>query len=284
MRWLITGASGTLGAYLRRELNGQSVVAWSGAERGPGLTPVDLSDPSTVATAFKAANPDVVIHAAAMARVDVCCREPERARRINTAATEQLCKLAGNRRILYVSTDLVFDGESAPYRESDRPSPLSVYGRSKASAEPAVVACPRGLVVRASLMFGPNRTGRIGFFDSLVAALHAGTPVTLFADEWRTMLALSSAAKALVELARSDATGIMHVGGPERMSRLEMGRRLARYLGVSDAFLIAGRRNETAASEPRPRDVSLDSCLFRSLFPKFGWPSFEAALDDMLTG
>jgi len=92
-----------------------------------------------------------------------------------------------------------------------------------------------------------------------------------------------AAARAIIALARSDVTGIINVGGPERLSRLEIGERLARFLKLSSKTLTAGRRNVVAGSEPRPRDVALDTSLWRSKFPDCPMPAFDAALADMLT-
>jgi dTDP-4-dehydrorhamnose reductase len=286
MRILITGASGQLGCYLLRELHKRhgQVVAWSGARRGDRfghvLLPIDLADSAAIADAYNEARPEVVIHAAALARVSDCYTDPEKARRVNTVATSALAELSARRkaRFVFVSTDLVFDGERGSYREQDLPSPISVYGRSKADAEVAALAAPRGVVARVSLLYGPSLVGRPSFFDDQVAALRGGRPVSLFADEFRTPLDLATAAKALLELASSDYTGILHIGGPERMSRLEMGQRLAKYLGSSADVFLATRRDQSPAPEPRPRDVSLDSSRWRKAFPMLPWPTFDEAL------
>jgi dTDP-4-dehydrorhamnose reductase len=286
MRLLVTGASGQLGGYLLRELraNGAPVTAWSGSRRGElfglPLYPVDLGDTDAVVAAFRRARPGAVIHAGAWARVADCHREPDRAYRVNTGGSGTLAELsaAAGARLLLVSTDLVFDGERAPYREEDPTAPLSVYGRTKSAAEGAVLAAPRAAVARVSLLFGPTLVGRPSFFDEQAAALRAGRPVTLFADEWRTPLDLGTAARALIALVRSDFTGLLHVGGPERLSRLEMGRCLARSLGVSGANIVACRRADAPAAEPRPRDVSLDSSRWRGLFPGEPWPTWEEVL------
>jgi dTDP-4-dehydrorhamnose reductase len=287
MRVLLTGASGQLGGYLLRELAAQSVVAWSvsrdGALLGVKLQRVDLADRDAVVAAFREARPDVVIHAAAMAKVGDCFRDPERARLVNTQGTELLAELADHAgsRIIYVSTDLVFDGESGGYTEADAPSPISIYGCSKAEGERSVLSSPRGLVARVSLLFGPSIIGRPTFFDEQTAAARNGKPIALFSDEWRTPLSLKTAARALVALARSDSTGILHVGGPERMSRLEMGQRLAAFLGASAAGIRAIRRDETATDGPRPRDTSLDSSCWRAQFSHEPWPRWEEALRDL---
>jgi dTDP-4-dehydrorhamnose reductase len=260
---------------------GAPFTAWSG-KGGPNA--VELADPDRVSHAFRAAAPDVVLHAAALARVGDCFRDPARAQRINTGGTALLAELcaAAKARIVFVSTDMVFDGEHAPYREDDAAAPLSVYGRSKAAAERFALAHPGNAAVRLSLLFGPSRTGRPSFFDEQAAALRQGRSIALFEDEWRTPIDLETAAHALTELALSDAAGMFHIGGPERLSRLEMGRALAEALGVSPDLVRPNRRADAPAGEPRPRDVSLDSSRWRTAFPAAPWRGCGEALRAIL--
>jgi dTDP-4-dehydrorhamnose reductase len=200
---------------------------------------------------------------------------------VNTAATVQLARLAAGcgARFVFVSTDLVFDGTAAPYREEDLPTPLSEYGRSKAAAEEEVRALGGTVVARVSLLFGPARIDRASFFDAQITALRQGQPLTLFHDEWRTPLDLASAASALLAVVRSSFTGTLHLGGPKRLSRLEMGQRLAAYLGLPSSSLRSAARAEVDAH--RPRDTSLDSSRFRQLFPHLCFPAFEEGLRQM---
>jgi dTDP-4-dehydrorhamnose reductase len=289
MHILVTGASGQLGGYLLWRLSASdlTVTAWSGSRAGSlfgyPLHPMDLAHADVVRAAFHQARPDVILHAGALARIGDCHRDPELARRVNTQGSALLAELAAEAgaRLVLISTDLVFDGERGGYREDDAPSPLSVYGRTKADAEKAVLAVPRSVVVRVSLLYGPSVVGRPSFFDEQVAALRAGRPVTLFADEWRTPLALSTAAEALLELALSDFTGLLHLGGPERLSRLEMGQRLGGFLGVPALTIVTVNRADIPSPEPRPRDTSLSSLRWRGLFPKVRWPSMREGLQEM---
>jgi len=85
-------------------------------------------------------------------------------------------------------------------------------------------------------------------------------------------------------VAQSDYAGLLHVGGPERMSRLEMGQRLAAHLGVGGGNIVATSRNADASAEPRPRDTSLDSSRWQRLFPGLPWPTYEEALREMGIG
>jgi dTDP-4-dehydrorhamnose reductase len=289
MRILITGASGQLGAYLLRELHGtgDTVCAWSGTCGGElfgkPLRPVNLTDHEAVVEAFHDARPNVIVHAGAMAAVSDCYRDPVTARLVNINGTQRLAELAAENgaRLILVSTDMVFDGEQGHYRESDAPRPLSVYGQTKVAAERLTLTVPRHVVVRVSLLFGPSLIGRPTFFDQKVAALRDRKPRTLFTDEWRTPLSLAVAARGLLTVARSDVTGLLHLGGPERLSRYEMGQRLAAYLKSEASVFVPVNRENAPSPEPRPRDVSLDSTSFRARFPDERWPTFEAALVEL---
>lgn len=287
---LVTGASGQLGSYLLRHLVSQQrheIVAWSGSRGGTSsgipLRPVDLTDANQVRDAFQEDRPAVIIHAAAVSRIDLCYAQPELAESVNVRGTRQLVSLAADHasRFIYVSTDLVFDGRKGHYVERDLPRPLSRYGQSKLAAEQVVLQWPDAAVVRVSLLFGPSLNGQPSFFDQQLAGLREGRPVKLFTDEWRTPLSLATAATALVEVAASNLAGVLHIGGPERMSRWQMGQQLAVFLGCDPQLLQATRQTEVPFPEPRPPDVSLDSSLWRSHFPHQPWPTWEAALREM---
>jgi dTDP-4-dehydrorhamnose reductase len=185
-------------------------------------------------------------------------------------------------RLVYVSTDLVFDGEKGMYAELDPPNPLSAYGSSKASAERYVLQMRNAVVVRLSLLYGPTRIGRPTFFDQQIAAARNRMPIQLFEDEWRSPVDIPTASRALARLARSDYSGLLHVGGPQRMSRFEMGCRVANCLGLDPGFLVATRRLEVPFPEPRPRDCSLDSSRWHEVFSEVPWPDLEQATQSML--
>jgi len=296
MRLLLTGASGLLGGYLLRESlqRGEMVVAWSGRQQGEffgcPLRPIDIADPDALTSAFHDARPDCIIHTAALAAVGDCYRDPRLAEQINTYGSAVLAELADRSKIplLHVSTDLVFDGEHAPYREEDAVAPLSIYGRTKAEAERVVLAYPRNTVVRLPLLFGPSLSSRPSFFDQQIKALRHGQRISLFYDEWRTPLSLRVAARALIALAGGTGTGpvgslgLIHIGGPERLNRLEMGQRLAAFLGCDPAAIVPASRTRVAAAEPRPEDVSLDSSRWRNLFPGQEWPLWDEALSQLM--
>lgn len=286
MRVVLTGASGHLGAYLLDHLgrHGHDVIAWSGAEAGRRagwtLHPVDLSDASAVASALEKTDPDAILHAGAVSSAEAARRAPAIAHAVNVEGTGRLadwCRRLG-RRLVFTSTDLVFDG-SAPWRkESDPAEPILEYGRSKRAAEPAVLDAPRGLVARLSLLYGPARNGRPSFFERSLTGWRRGEPQTYFEDEFRTPLDLDTAASILVRLLETEVTGILHVAGAERLSRFELMRRVAESLAIDPSLVRANRQQDAELPEPRPADVSLDTARLMDLMPELQRPSVEAAV------
>lgn len=272
---LVTGAGGALGSVLMRVLSeAHKNVYGLASPQGPApdvgkVLRVDLTNPPSYHDRLFALAPKAIIHLAAVATVAEAVRAPERARAVNVDATAALLDLSDaiGARFVYVSTDLVFDGECAPYGENAAAEPCSHYGRTKLEGECHVLAHPRTLVVRLPLLYGLPEVARAPtFFEQLVSALKTGKPIHLFEDEFRTPLWLDDAARACRTLAESEHQGVLHVGGPERLSRVEMARLIAAALSCSDSPLVAVPRSAAPSPEPRPRDVSLDSSRYRTLF------------------
>jgi dTDP-4-dehydrorhamnose reductase len=289
MRILVTGASGRLGSALIDRLTGErrhEIVAWSGTTRGRSvgipLLPVDLCHAPAILESLEAADPDAVIHAGAVSSADAVYRGRTRARAVNVEATRFLAAWAASRgrRLVFTSTDLVFDGSKSWYREDDPARPILAYGRTKSEAERFVLVVPGGLVARLSLLFGSTPSGRLGFIDLAIDALRRGEPRPFFEDEFRTPLDYRTAADILVRLVESEAVGIVHVGGPERLSRFELMRRAALAAGVDPHLVRSGRQADAILPEPRPADVSLDTSRLAALLPAIVRPSVEAALGD----
>ncbi|MEO0080006.1 MAG: dTDP-4-dehydrorhamnose reductase, partial [candidate division WOR-3 bacterium] len=163
MRCLVTGAKGLLGSELVPFLRGavEDVLAWDLPEH-------DITNVEKTINAIRGAKPDIIFHLAAWTDVDGCEKEPARALTINAQGTWAVALAAAETgcKLLYMSTDYVFDGrKKRPYRESDRPNPLSVYGRTKFMGEQAVLKnCRRSFIVRTSWLFG--RHGR-NFVDTI---------------------------------------------------------------------------------------------------------------------
>ncbi|NLI76160.1 MAG: NAD(P)-dependent oxidoreductase [Candidatus Riflebacteria bacterium] len=277
----VTGGTGFVGQQLLlaadRLLPGCEVVAVSRhPEQLPGgcstvvPLPLDLAEAGRLEQAFRAAPPGGVIHLAAAADPNWCQEHPEEARRLNVDVPRRLadlCREAGS-RLVFVSTDLVFDGHAAPYGETAVPRPPSQYAAMKLEAERAVAAVlgERATICRLPLMYGdPSPSGRDP--QGMVwAALAGGPPARLFIDEFRTPISTVAAAEGLtLALGLARPVPLLHLGGPERLSRYELATRLAAWLGRPTDRLVPVRQTEVPMAAPRPPDVSLDSRLAGSL-------------------
>ena len=264
LRILVTGAEGFLGRYVASAVRAAGHEALTTSRSG-GDAAVDLLAPGMIDAVVEGLRPDLVIHLAAMSRMRACERDTEAAARVNAWLPAELAKRFGA-RLLVTSTDLVFDGRSAPYAEDEAPSPLSAYGASKARGEQQVLALA-GRVVRLPLLFGGDDRGR-GATASLRAAAASGRGMGLFTNEYRTPLHAADAAAALAEAVLApDGPNVFHLPGPERVSRWELGQRFCEAQEVStDSF------DAVECHDPlRPRDVSLSG----------GWCA-SRGLDDML--
>ena len=294
---LVLGASGFLGAHVVAALVAVS-VARAASGRAPGrvlaagrdvrLVP-RFSDPRDaaewlerdLAPAGSAADwldellPGRVVQCAALARMAACEDEPALAERLNAGLPEEVARWCAARgaRLVHVSTDLVFGAEPPPaegFHEDSPPGPLSVYGRTKLAGEEAVLAAhPAALVVRLPLLYGNSGGRGLGASDALLCAVDSGSVPPLFVDEHRTPLEVSNAAEALAELVDGSARGRLHVAGPDRVSRLELGLAVLEGMGLERESALASvrpaRQAEVPAAGARPADVSLDARRARKL-------------------
>lgn len=277
MRLLVTGASGLLGGRLAELLQRQIpdlVGAVRSAEPPPGVhsARLDLLEEGALARLLDRLRPQAVVHAAALARVDLCERDPRAAETANAEAPGRLAAACHQRglRLIALSTDLVFDG-TRPHRTETSPTgPINVYGRTKLAGELAVLrGHPEATVVRVALVSGRGHGSRATATESVAWALRAGRPVRLFTDEYRTPIDAESVADALLRLlARAPLPGVLHLGGPERLSRFELGVRVASVLGLDASLLQAARQVDDGGSPPRAADVSLDA---RQAHRLLGW-------------
>ena len=249
-RLLVTGASGYVGSHVLEaapsgwELHGQ------GRTRQPPARATahqaDLADAAAVARLARAAEPEVVLHAAY--QMGAAAEENLLWSRNVFAAAREV-----GARLLLMSTDLVFDGQRGWYREDEPPSPSIPYGAWKAQLEREALELG-AIVVRTSLVWGvdpPNDSVR----QLVLQPLEKGETPRLFDDEWRTPTEVHDLAAALLRACELSDSCLLHFAGPERISRYEMGCLIARHFGHDPSAWPRYKRAEIAPA--RPADTSL---------------------------
>lgn len=274
-RLLVTGYCGFVaGNVVEQARPGWEVHALARSEApeagdGVSVHRLDLRDTDLLRRVFREARPDAVIHAAALADIDTCESHRDEADQVNVGVTRELVRLCREvgARLVFCSSDTVFDGTKGLYSETDVPRALNFYAETKVRAERAVLAEARsGVVARLSLVLGLPVSGHgNSFLAKMIAALEEGKTVRFPANEVRTPVDVITASRALLELAASSFAGIVHVAGTTRVNRYEMALEIAERLGFARSLVIATDSSAMAGRAPRPADVSLDSTRARSL-------------------
>jgi dTDP-4-dehydrorhamnose reductase len=259
MRVLVTGAGGQLGRDVVEhcELEGDEVLALDRAR-------LDVTDREAVLAGVGAARPDVVVNCAAFTAVDRCETEPEVAHAVNAVAVGHLADAAraAGAHLVHVSTDYVFDGTlDRPYREDDRPNPLSVYGRSKLAGERA--AGPDASVVRTSWVCGEHGSNMV----HLVLRLAGEHRELAFVDDQRGRPTFTAdLAPALRRLAVARSNGIFHVTNQGSVSWYEFVREVLAAAGHDRDLVrpIATADLRPPRPAPRPANSVLDDARWRA--------------------
>lgn len=250
----ITGAGGLIGNYLLT-LAPQFAPQFQAV--GLTRTSLDLLDTAAVRRAFRQRRPVAIIHCAALSKSPECQANPPLAYKINVAATAVLAELAAEIPFIFFSTDLVFNGRKGNYAETDRVEPLNVYAATKVAAEQIVLANPRHTVLRTSLNGGTSPTGDRGFNEQMRFAWQSGQTLNFFEDEFRCPIPAIATARATWELLGKKQTGLFHVAGAERLSRVAIGEALAaRWPQLKPTFRAGSLREYQGL--PRPADTSLN--------------------------
>jgi len=254
-RLLIIGAGGFLGSYVNA-LGGGWFECLPAGRSNPACR-LDIVEPAGVRSALEQTRPDIVVLSAALSDIDDCERRPAMARCINVTGAGNVareCERVGA-RLLFTSSGAVFDGEAPEYAEDSSPSPLSVYGKTKAEAECIVAAeSPGAIVVRLSLVLGAGLfPGTNSWLDKLRAKLATRQPVVAPRNEYRNAIDVETAAQWILDLAAAPAArGIFHLGSADALSRFDIARHVALAWGHSEE-LVTEPNGDIPNRAPRGR-------------------------------
>ena len=273
MRILVIGASGFIGRHLVRHLNESPAHHITATHRsrppasdGNAWHQVELTDPVGLESIFEQAHPELVIHLAALADVMTAEREPERAAAVNVAATSHISRLSElhSARLLFVSTEYVFDGRRGLYREDEPPNPITQYGRTKWQAEQEVAKlATHWSILRTSIVYGWPEPGQRNYAPLLIEALRQGGPWRASTDVYRTPIYVDHLADAIAKIAENDAAnGVLHVAGADWVSMYDFAVSIARVFNLDEQLVVP---TDTAASRANggdsPDRLGLDSTL-----------------------
>lgn len=274
MRIAVTGAAGALGRAVVATFGEQhDLVAFAHGD-------VAVEDFRAVMDRLVPAQPEVIIHAAAMTSVDGCEEDPRGAFLANALGTRNVALAAARAGavLVYVSTDYVFDGEKGePYHEFDVPNPLSVYGRSKLAGErEAQTLAPDHLVVRTSWVFGGGKD----FLSGALGRLAGGESVPAIVDLVGTPTYVRHLAERLIPLVLAGHRGVVHLGGPEVTTWHDLLTRAVHLAGLPGE-VTEQKADELGRPARRPANSALTSLVLQpSDVPAM--PPLEEAVNEVM--
>ncbi len=266
MNILVTGSNGLLGQKLVAALRTDPTVGLIATSRGQDRTPdplgdrfrsLDITIAVDIEAIFEATRPDVVIHTAAMTNVDACELDPLACHLQNVTATDNLVKASvkQNAHFIHLSTDFIFDGESGPYMEEDRPAPLSIYGQSKLDAERIVMesGLSKWAIARTIIVYGvAEGLSRSNVILWAKSALEKGQPIKVVDDQWRMPTLAEDLADGCIRIARRGATGVFNLSGPDGMSILELVQRVGAFFQLDTSVITVVKSDTLGQPARRP--------------------------------
>ncbi|MET9294819.1 sugar nucleotide-binding protein [Streptomyces sp. NPDC003077] len=273
---LVVG-SGLIGTAIARRLARAGEPVTLVSRRPPDVPPdghgarwaaLDATDVRDCRRLLDRLRPERVVLVHGPSDVTWCEANPDEARAAHVAVADTFATLTPGSRIVMISTDNVFDGGSPRNTESTPPAPANAYGRAKLAAERALLAgAPRSVILRVSLVYGhePADAGKwLNFFAACAHRLRRGEPVEAPDDHWTTPVLLDDVAEVTAALLRSGLAPppLLHLGGPDRVTRAEWATAIARALGAPAELVKPVPRARTRyASRP------VNACLASEVLP-----------------
>lgn len=281
MRWLITGAAGFLGANACRLLTPENEV-W-GLTRSaqalpwcPRVVSGDLTDSALIAQRVSEVQPDVILHAAALADHSLCEKDPALAYGVNVEGAAAIAR-AGEHvgsQVVLISTDAVFSGATGGYQESDPVSPTTVYGETKVRAEEVTSSILEALIIRTNF-FGWSPSTSRSILEFFVNGLREGRALPGFTNYVVTSIYVETLIRALSDAVSKKQTGVLHIASGDSLSKFEFGRTVAQEMGIEPS------RIKPTLADAADRDLSLNCERAQALL---GWefPSQRAGIREAL--
>jgi len=278
MNILILGANGFTGRRILNDLSRTETNNIIGSSLREDILPgekhsfiqADIRDEKQVHALFDSVRPEVVINTSALSVPDYCETHREEAWEMNARAVERIARYCETyrSRLIHLSTDFVFDGESHPlYTEENKPNPVNYYGVTKLAGEDKVKQyCRNYAIVRVVVVYGKALPGQHGNIIQLVAnKIGNGEKIRVVSDQWRTPTFVGDVSTGVELLIQNPINGIFHICGSECYSISEMAYKVADYLKLDDSLIEPVSTKEMNEATPRPQHSGLCNTKARKI-------------------
>ncbi len=259
---LVIGATGLLGnAVIRLGKNYQIFKTYNTHEmHSPDVFKLDVTNREKVFHLIEKLKPDCVIDTHALNDVDYCETHPEDAWRINVEGTKNVaeaCKRIGA-KMVFLSTDYVFDGKKLKYTEKDKPNPLNYYAKTKLIAERVIDALDINYIIaRSSILYGIGGLGKLNFVLWQINKLKNGEKVNIVTDQHNNPTLVDNLAEIIFSLYEKDSYGIFHVTGSTCLSRFDFAKIIASTFGLNGKLISPITTPELHQVAKRPERVNM---------------------------
>ena len=220
---------------------------------------VDLLNKDTLKNIFTEHNPDIIIHCAAMTDVNLCEIKITEAHKQNVTATKNLVEFCKEKdsKLIFISTDAVFDGKKGNYIEEDEINPINIYGKTKAEAEKIVQTLDNHLILRTSVLYGAGGEKKI--INNMMNKLNNNEIIEVVDDIRRSPTLIDDIANAINLTIEKDVKGTLHLTGDTQDSLFEITKKIASVLN-KDLNLIKPCSITKFEKDiaPQPRDSTLN--------------------------
>jgi dTDP-4-dehydrorhamnose reductase len=264
MRILVTGASGLLGLNFGLQYARQhTIIGVVNSQPLPDVPfevcQVNLAQPGAAQAVIRSTKPDVILHCAAVANLDICERQPELARRLNSEVPGEIAAEARRARIklVHISTDAVFDGLTGGYSERSTPNPINAYARTKLDGEIAVSAANPDAIIARVNFYGWSLSGTRSLGELFFNNLHIGRRMNGFTDVLFCPLQVNVLAEILMKMIEKKLGGLFHTVSSECLTKYDFGCRVARQFGLDESLIAPVSWLEGQLAAPRSPNLSL---------------------------
>ena len=192
----------------------------------------DITKTNQIEDALHKYNPDIILHCAAMTNVDGCEEDPILAENINSLSIKKILGLFKG-HFIYISTDYVFDGVNGPYKETDNPNPINIYGKTKLLGEKIIQNSSKNwTIIRTNVLFEYN--SKASFLSWVIDSLNQDKNIDVVDDQFNNPVWVNDFSNIIDLVITNNIEGLFHVGSNKIYSRYEFAIMIAKIFGLSD--------------------------------------------------
>lgn len=256
MQVLVIGASGLVGSHILQtcQQRGWNVMGTYHNFARPGLIQLPITDGTSVQSLITESQPEVVFLPAFLSNVDYCEQNPEETYQINVVGCLNVAQATRDvgAKLVFYSSDYVFNGENGPYQETDQPDPICVYGRQKLEIEQKISELLEDyLICRIAWVYGQEEQGK-NFVLRVISTLKNNQIIRIPQDQIGSPTLANDIAEASCRLLEVGAQGLFHTTGIDCMNRYQFALKVAEVFGLQTDTLVPVMTSEFNQAAPRP--------------------------------